>query len=128
MDNLPNPASPQPDLKDLRAQYDQLQQLVSSLLLVLIVISGTLTIFLMRQWRFATSELEIVAPQAAQLMMEHTNNYAMTQDLVRKLADYGRTHADFAPIVLKYRLNDALPKPGTASVTSTLPATATSKK
>jgi hypothetical protein len=128
MDNQPNFTPTQPDIKELQGQFDQLQQLVSSLLLVLIVISGTLTIFLMRQWRFVTAEIDTAAPQAAQLMMEHTNNYAMTQDFVRKLAEYGRTHADFAPIVAKYRLNDSLPKPGTASVTSSLPPTATSKK
>ena len=128
MENLSNPPTVQPELKDLQEQCDQLRQLVSSLLLVLIVISGTLTIFLMRQWRFVKTELDTVTPPAMQLIMEHTNNYAMTQDFVRKLADYGRTHTDFAPIVAKYRLNDSLPKPGTTSVTGSLPQQATPPK
>jgi cell division protein FtsL len=121
MDNTPIPAASQPELKDLQAQCDYLQQLVSSLLLILIVVSGTLTIFLMRQWRFVKSELDVTIPAANQLMMEYTNTYAMTQDFVKKLAEYGRTHTDFAPIMNKYHLNDTLPKAGNSSVTSSLP-------
>jgi hypothetical protein len=128
MDNIPTPASTQPELKDLQAQCDHLQQLVSSLLLILIVVSGTLTIFLMRQWRFVKSELDATIPAANQLITEYTNNYAMTQDFVKKLAEYGRTHTDFAPIMTKYHLNDALPKAGNSSVTSSLPTATSSKK
>lgn len=128
MDDLPNPTSSQPELSELRDQYHHLQQLVSSLLLVLIVISGTLTIFLLRQWRFVKAELDVVTPQAVQLLTEHTNNYAMTQDFVKKLAEYGRAHPDFSPIINKYHLNDLLSKPGTGSITSSLPASAAPKK
>ena len=128
MDDLPNPTSSQSELSELRDQYNHLQQLVSSLLLVLIVISGTLTIFLLRQWRFVKAELDVVTPQAVQLLTEHTNNYAMTQDFVKKLAEYGRTHPDFSPITTRYHLNDLLSKPGTGSITSSLPASAAPKK
>ncbi len=126
--DLPDPLPSQPELTELQSKYNHLQQLVSSLLLVLIVISGTLTIFLLRQWRFAKADLEAITPQATQLLMQYTNNYALSQDFVKKLADYGRTHPDFGPIVLKYHLNETLPKPGTGSITSSLPASATSKK
>ena len=128
MDDLQNQTPAQTDLGELRAQYTQLQQLVSSLLLVLIIISGTLTVYLLRQWRFVKAELDAVTPTALQLITEHTNSYAMTQDFARKLAEYGRTHADFAPIVNKYRLNDLLVKPGGGSVTSSLPPSVSSKK
>jgi hypothetical protein len=128
MDNLPSSSPSQPELKDLQEQCNSLQQLVSSLLLVLIVISGTLSVFLLRQWRFVKTETDALTPQAAELIKEHTNNYAMTQDFVRKVAEYGRTHPDFAPIVAKYRLNESLPKPGTAPLTSSLPAAVMNKK
>jgi len=128
MDNLsPSPAS-QSDLKNLQEQYDSLQQLVSSLMLVLIVISGTLGIFLLRQYKFAKIELDGLTPAATQLISDYTNNYAMTQDFLKKLAEYGRAHQDFAPIIAKYHLDDALPKPGTTPPTNSLPASATSKK
>src|SRR5579864_5108985 len=98
MENSPASSSPEPDLKDLQAQCENLQQIVSSLLLVLIVVSATLSIFLLRQWRFVKSEVEGLTPQAVQLMTEHTNTYAMTQAFIRKVAEYGRTHPDFGPI------------------------------
>src|SRR5260370_3244943 len=115
MDKLPSPTPSQPDLRDLREQCDSLQSLVSSLLLILIVISGTLTIFLLRQWRFAKSEVDVLTPQGTQIAIEYTNSYPQSQDVLTKLTEYGRTHPDFAPIVLKYRLNEALAKPGTSS-------------
>jgi len=126
---MDNPSSPsQLELKDLQEQCNSLQQLVSSLMLVLIVISGTLGIFLLRQWRFAKSELDNLTPAATQLIAEYNSNYAMSQDFLKNLAENGRTHPDFAPIVLKYHLNDALPKQAAAPATGSLPATASSKR
>src|SRR5215475_3019099 len=118
MDNPSSSSPAQSDLRQLQEQYNSLQQLVSSLMMVLIVISGTLGIFLWRQYRFVKSEYDVLAPAATQLIADYTNNYAMSQEFLKKLAEYGRTHPDFAPIIDKYRLNDALSKPGPASVTS----------
>jgi hypothetical protein len=127
MDNLPSETQ-EPNLRDLQAQCESLQNLVSSLLLVLIVISGTLSIFLLRQWKFAKGELEALAPTANQMIMEHTNSYAMNQDFVHKVAEYGRTHPDFSQITLKYHLNELLPKADQGSITSSLPAGVLNKK
>jgi hypothetical protein len=128
MDNIPNPTGSQPELKELRDNCAYLQQLVSSLLLIIIVISGTLSVFLLRQWRFVRSELTAAEPAAMQLLTEYTNNRAGVEDFVKKLAEYGRGHPDFAPITDKYRLNDYLPKPGSAPVISSLPGAPSSKK
>jgi hypothetical protein len=113
---------------DLQSQYNRLQQLVSSLLLIMIVISGTLSIFLWRQYRFVNSELGVLAPQATQLAIEQTNYTAFVQDVARKLAEYSRTHPDFAPIAARYHLNDSAAKPGTTAITSSLPASASPAK
>src|SRR5437016_5538937 len=96
--DVPTPEPAPSSQMDLQAQYNRLQQLVSSLLLVMIVISGTLSIFLWRQYRFVKAELNALAPQAAQLSIEQTNYTAVALDLGRKLAEYGRIHQDFAPI------------------------------
>lgn len=122
METPSNPVPAQSELTELRGQYAQLQQLVSSMLLILIVVSGTLSIFLLRQWRFIKAELGSVQPAAVQMMTEHTNNLAFTQDFLKKMAEYGRTHPDFNYITVKYHLNDFLAKPGTAPVTSSLPS------
>lgn len=128
MDTSPTSAPANSEVSDLRTQCEQLQQLVSSLLLILIVVSGTLSIFLLRQWRFVHAELGGMRPAAAQLLTEHTNTLAFTQDFLKKLAEYGRTHPDFAPITAKYRLNDFLVKPGSLPVTSSLPTSSTQAK
>ena len=126
--DIQNP-EPSPSTQlDLQAQYNSLHQLVSSLLLVMIVISGTLSIYLLRQYRFAKSDLDTLTPQAAQLAIEQSNYLATAQDLGRKLAEYSRTHQDFAQIAAKYRLNEFLTKPGTTALTSSLPASASPAK
>jgi len=133
MENTPSPITPaaaQPDLAELKAQCDQLQQLVSSLLLILIVVSGTLSVFLLRQYKSAKADAAALEVAAAPLIAEYNNNQKVVQDFVRKLAEYGQTHPDFSFIINKYRLNDYLPmgSMGTLSVTSSLPPAAASKK
>jgi hypothetical protein len=118
MDNPEIKPSLQPQLSELQAQCDALRQLVLSLLVVLLLVSGTLTIFLARQWRFTKSQIELMSPQANQILTEFNKNLPMMQDFIRKLNDYGKTHADFAPIVAKYHLTEALGKPGTTPATN----------
>ena len=128
MEHSPSPTSAQTDLKELQVQCEQLQQLVTSLLLILIVISGTLSVFLLRQYRSTSADLAAMQVASAPLIAEFTNNRAVVEDFLRKIAEYGRTHPDFAPIMLRYHLNDYLPKAGTAPLTSSLPPSAVSNK
>jgi hypothetical protein len=128
MEANPAPTPAPTDLRDLQAQFNQLQQLITSLLLILIVISGTLTIFLLRQWRFSKAEVDSLTPAVIQLNAEHMNNYGYTQELARKLAEYGKSHPDFAQIVSNYNLNSFLANPGTASVMGSLPQSPATKK
>jgi hypothetical protein len=128
MNTLENQPSPQSQLDALREEYDSLRQLVSTLLLVLLLVSGTLTIFLGRQWRFTKNEIEMLTPQASQILTDYNRNVPLMQDFVRKLNDYGQTHTDFAPIVAKYRLADALGKPNASQATNaSLPAAPSQK-
>jgi hypothetical protein len=122
METPQNPVPAQSEVSELRSQCAQLQQLVSSMLLILIVVSGTLSVFLLRQWRFVKAELDSAQPAALQMLTEHTNNLAFTQDFLKKIAEYGRTHPEFNPITDKYHLKDFLAKPGSAPVTSSLPS------
>ncbi|HZR15969.1 MAG TPA: hypothetical protein VFE51_01465 [Verrucomicrobiae bacterium] len=130
MENVPAASTaPQPDLLQLQARYDQLQQLVSSLLLILIVISGTLSVFLRRQWQSTQADLNAIQLAAAPLMAEYANNHPGIEDFVRRLAEYGRTHPDFAPIVTKYHLDAYLASPaGSASLTNALPPAGAANK
>ena len=105
MDNLDLNTPVQADASDLRTQYDQLRQSIVSILILVIVISGTLNIYLLRQWQSSRKDLAAIRPQAAQMIAEYqkVSGPAMG-DFVKKLTDYGRSHPDFAPILTKYNI------------------------
>jgi hypothetical protein len=119
MDNFDDktPAAPA-GANDLQEQFDGLRHLVVSILILLIVVSGTLSIYLLRQWRTVSKELTAYRPQAAQVVNAYQKAEAPAmQEFVKKITEFGRTHPDFAPIMTKYNL-----KPTTA--TNALPTTA----
>lgn len=125
MDNLDNKSSVQPDPNDLQAQYDSLRHLVVSLLVLVVVISGTLNIYLLRQWRSTSKDLAAIRPQATLMIADFQKNSGpVMQDFVKKITEYGRTHADFAPILAKYGLKPATP----TNHLPTAPAATTPKK
>ena len=121
METSPNPAPVQSEASELRSQYEQLQQLVSSLLLILIVVSGTLSVFLLRQWRFVKAELAQWQRRPLRSRPNTTTRKRSLRISSRNLPSTDATHPDFAPISDRYHLNDFLAKPGTSSVTSSLP-------
>ena len=124
MDTLEPQPPAQPAANDLQAQFDGLRQTLNTMLVLLVVVSGTLTIFLVRQWRFAKTDLDMLRPQATQIINDYNRLSAPAmQDFVLKLVDYSKGHPDFAPIAAKYHLNDSLAKPaaGTSPPVSGVP-------
>jgi hypothetical protein len=110
MDNLDNRTPSQPATNDLQAQFDALRHLVVSLLILVIVVSGTLNIYLLRQWRSVSRDLAAVRPQATQMIAEYQKvTGPLMTDFVKKLTEYGRSHPDFAPVLAKYNLKAATP-------------------
>jgi len=92
MDNLDNKTLIQPGANDLQAQFDALQHLIVSVLILVVVISGTLNIYLLRQWRTASRDLAGIRPQAAQMIAEYQKVSApLMTDFVKKVTEYGRT-------------------------------------
>jgi hypothetical protein len=128
MDNLDLKTPVQPDANDLRAQYDQLRQLIASILILVIVISGTLGIYLLRQWQSSRKDLIAIRPQAAQMIAEYQKvSGPLMSDFVKKITDYGRSHPDFTPVLAKYGIRPAGPtNPAPAPLGS--PPAAASKK
>ena len=118
MDNLDNKTPIQAGENDLQAQFDALRHLVTSTLILVIVVSGTFNIYLLRQWRTVSKELAQIRPQAAQIITDYQKSGPMMDDFVNRITEYGRTHADFAPIMAKYNLRSA----GTASAPPATPA------
>jgi hypothetical protein len=124
MENLDTKSPLAPAADQLQGQYEALRHLVVSILILVVVISGTLNIYLLRQWRSTKKDLEESRPQFAQMVTgyQHSMN-----NFVIPVTEYGRTHADFVPVLAKYGLKPATPTnppPATASP----PAAAKTKK
>lgn len=128
MDNLDNRTPLQPNANDLQAQYAALRHLVVSILILVLVISGTLNIYLLRQWRSVSKDLAGIRPQAAKMIAEYQKvNGPLMSDFVKKLTEYGQTHPDFAPVLAKYNIKPAGTTGAPPSTPATPPATAPKK-
>ncbi len=93
---------------EVQAQLDSLRNLLNTLLVLTLVISGTLNIYFLRQYRNAKTDLGAIRPQATGMIAEYQKTSGPAMDeFIRKITDFGRTHADFAPIMNKYQLNKA---------------------
>src|SRR5437868_2818350 len=118
----------QPVASDLQVQIDSLRHLVISVLVLIIVVSGTFNLYLLRQVKYAKMDLGGVRQQANQMIAEYRRvNEPLMQDFLRKITDYGKTHSDFAPILTKYGVR-ATPVTGAPPATVTSPAATAPKK
>jgi hypothetical protein len=93
-----NNAGSNPEIAALKNQ-------VFTLLMALIVVSGTLTIFLYRQSSLAGADLT----QAKQLNVVVTQNETALMNFINSLVAYGEKHPDFLPVLKKYGIT---PQPG----------------
>jgi hypothetical protein len=90
---------------ELSDQIDALRRQTFTLLLALIVVSGTLTVFLYRQASLTRRDIAGVKPQAAQVIQAFNQDFPVITNLVQHLIIYGQSHPDFQQQVLnKYRI------------------------
>jgi hypothetical protein len=109
MDNPePLPSPSQDDPARLQAEINSLRHLIVSVLILLIVISGTLNVFLLRQWRSSEMELRNVRGFVDSYNKDY---FPQITNYVGKLTDYGRAHTNFVPILKRYGLDTARTNP-----------------
>ena len=97
------------ETSDLRSEIEALRQQVWVMLVLMVVISGTLSTFLLVQMKNANKDLQENHQVVAQ-------GAGMDQFLSR-MVDYGKTHPDFVPILNKYGItvqNAPAPSPAAA--------------
>ena len=129
MDNFDNPVPVQPSSVDLRAEVDSLRHLVVSLLTLVFVLSGALNLYLLRQYRSLSRELTEKGPQVERLALEYQKGVPFMTNVVAKLTEYGRTHPDFTPVLVKYGFKPTGPtSPAPVSPSSLTPAAPPSPK
>jgi len=90
---------------DTNSEIAALKRQVFSLLTALIVVSGTLTVYLYRQASLMGKDLAAIRPQATQIVTVFNKNQGLMSNFVNQLVEYGKTHPDFRPILMKYGVN-----------------------
>lgn len=84
-----------------------LQRQVTVLLLALIVVSGTLTVYLFYQSLILGRQLAVAEPQARVAFENYQKNWLpQAQKLVNELGAYSQEHPGFKPILKKYGLSE----------------------
>jgi hypothetical protein len=112
MDQIETETSEQTEPSDVQTQLDSLRHFVLSVLILVIVISGTLNIYLLYQYKSAGKELQTFGQQ----FVTFRNSYykgdgPAIERFVRECMEFGKTHPDFGPVLDKYGLR---PPPGMA--------------
>lgn len=118
-----------------RHEYEGIQKQLNILLLAVVILSGTLSVFLWRQTRYLRRDLEGLKPLAGPVIQRYNQEKPTVDAFVAKVAEYARTHPDFAPIAKKYQLQNVTNVPPAATVpvapaankTAPAPAPATKK-
>lgn len=96
---------------DSNGEIAALQRQMFTLLLALIIVSGTLTVYLYRQASLARKDIDALNQQAGPLIKIVRQNEPAMMNFVNQLVVYGETHPDFRPVLLKYGI--VPPPPGT---------------
>jgi hypothetical protein len=109
MDTMENRSVDQTELQELRTECQTLRQIVSALLVLVLLVTGALDIYLLRQWRMARAELQRRGPQITQFVAEYNRVSAPAiADFVKRLVDFSKTHPDFGPILARYNIKGDL--------------------
>jgi hypothetical protein len=94
-----------PASADLSEQIAALRQQVFTLLLALIVISGTLAAFLYYQSRVLGRDITNLKPQATQMIQGFNQSRPKLEGFVNQLIAYGKAHPEFQQQILdKYNI------------------------
>jgi hypothetical protein len=90
-----------PTNPELSQQIDALRRQTFILLLALIIVSGTLTVFLYRQATLTRRDIAAIKPQATQVIQAFNQNRPAITNFVQQVVTYGKAHPDFDQQVLK---------------------------
>jgi hypothetical protein len=103
MDLSPTPVPS--DEIEITDRIESLRNLVISLLVLVLIISGTFNLYLWYRFKQAGKDLEAFRPTANQLLADNARGSGPLMDrFVNQVTEYGKTHPDFGPIMTKYGL------------------------
>jgi len=109
---------------DWRAELESVRQLIQSLQILTIVVSGTLNIFLYREFKSAKTDARVWREQMRALEYNYANSDGPRVELFwQKMVEYGKANPEFLPVLNKYGIgvapgaapSQAAPSAGTAA-------------
>ena len=112
-ETAPTPATPAIS-SEWQEQCAALQRQLNNLLLALTVLSCTFALFVIWQAHQVQRQYELLKQQAAAAVQQK----AGVDNFLARLAEFGRAHPDFVPILTKYGITPAsatTPKPAAAA-------------
>jgi hypothetical protein len=114
-----NPTPPtSSELTELKQQCAQLQAQTHNLRIAQLIVALAVAGFFWVEARRNGQALETMRPQAAQIAEVTKKQSPAVNDFVNRLAEFGRTHPDFVPVLTKY----GIPTTTTSAVPSVAPA------
>lgn len=114
-----NPTSPtSSELTELKAQCAQLRAQTHNLRIAQLIVALAVAGFFWVEVRRNGQALDTMRPQAAQVADVTKKQTPAINDFVNRLAEYGRTHPDFVPVLTKY----GIPTATTSAVPGVAPA------
>ena len=87
---------------DTASEIAALRSQVFSLLIALIVLSGTVTAYLYRQSSLAGKDLVVIEPQAEQIINGYNQTQPAVAGFINEIEVYAEKHPDFVPVLKKY--------------------------
>lgn len=103
-----NPITPtNSELTELKEQCAQLQAQTQNLRIAQLIVALAVAGFFWVEARRNGQALDTMRPQAAQVAEVTKKQSPAINDFVNRLAEFGRTHPDFVPVLTKYGIPTA---------------------
>jgi hypothetical protein len=105
--DLPSPV-PTPEPANLAQAFETLRKQFQTTLIVLIILSGAINLYLLRQFTVLRKEVATIEPQVTQLVADYQRvTVPLVNTFLKQLSDYAQTHPDFRPVLAKYNIQGA---------------------
>lgn len=125
MNNTPDLLSPvvTPDSRQLAQAVETLRRQFQTTLIILIILSGAINLYLLRQFTTLRKEIAVVEPQVKKMASDFERvTRPLMNSFLKQLTDYAQTHPDFRPLLAKYNIQST---PAGAGAATPIPAPAT---
>ena len=125
MNNTPDLLSPvvTPDSNQLAQAVETLRRQFQTTLIILIILSGAINLYLLRQFTTLRKEIAVVEPQVKKMASDFERvTRPLMNSFLKQLTDYAQTHPDFRPLLAKYNIQRT---PASAGTATPIPAPAT---